>query len=419
MTPPDSIPTIEELTVKNYRVLRNLELKNLTPFTVFLGPNGSGKSTIFDVFAFLSECFQSGLVKAWEKRGRFKSLRSHGVSKDEPIEIEIKYREKKGDTLITYHLSIAENAEGKPVVSKEWLQWRRNKRYGIPYRILNYQNGDGYISIGDNPEEKDEKIYQKLSSPDTLAVSTLGLFEKHPRVSALRKFITDWHLCYLSVNATRKIPEAGAQERLSDSGDNLANVIQYLSETHPQILDDILEKLSRRVPRLESVSSKFLDDGRLCLMLKDSPFTEQTLAKYASDGTLRLLAYLVLLHTPALPKMIGIEEPENQLHPKLLRRLAEEFEAASASTQIFITTHSPYFVNGLDPREVRVLFRGEDGFTQSTRIADMKEVVDYINSGSEIGSLWMEGILSAGDPYINPGRPQEPRQTHISDQKFT
>ncbi len=63
------IPRIEYLKVQNYRALRDLELKDITPLTVFVGPNGSGKSTIFDVFAFLSESFTSGLRKAWDKRG--------------------------------------------------------------------------------------------------------------------------------------------------------------------------------------------------------------------------------------------------------------------------------------------------------------------------------------------------------------
>ena len=62
-----SVPRIEELSVKNYRALRDLQLKGLSPLTVFLGPNGSGKSTFFDVFAFLSECFSVGLRKAWDK----------------------------------------------------------------------------------------------------------------------------------------------------------------------------------------------------------------------------------------------------------------------------------------------------------------------------------------------------------------
>ena len=61
-----TVPRIEYLSVKNYRALRALELR-IRPLTVFLGPNGSGKSTIFDVFAFLSECFSLGLRK--EKRG--------------------------------------------------------------------------------------------------------------------------------------------------------------------------------------------------------------------------------------------------------------------------------------------------------------------------------------------------------------
>jgi len=68
--PRHSIPRIEYLRVQNYRALHDLEFKNITPLTVFLGPNGSGKSTIFDVFAFLSECFTVGLRKAWDKRGR-------------------------------------------------------------------------------------------------------------------------------------------------------------------------------------------------------------------------------------------------------------------------------------------------------------------------------------------------------------
>lgn len=95
-------PRIEYLRVKNYRALRDIELKSLTPLSVFVGPNGSGKSTIFDVFAFLSESFSSGLRKAWDKRGRFKELRSRGETG--PITFEVKYRENTRTPLITYHL---------------------------------------------------------------------------------------------------------------------------------------------------------------------------------------------------------------------------------------------------------------------------------------------------------------------------
>ena len=93
------IPRIESLSVKNYRALRKVELGSLTPMTVLLGPNGSGKSTIFDVFNFLSECFQFGLRHAWDRRGRGKELKTRGETG--PIVFDLKYRESPHMPLIT------------------------------------------------------------------------------------------------------------------------------------------------------------------------------------------------------------------------------------------------------------------------------------------------------------------------------
>src|SRR5215471_12607725 len=123
MPQPTTEPArIEQLGVQNYRALRLIELKDITPLTVLLGPNGSGKSTVFDVFNFLSECFQFGLRHAWDRRGRAKELRTRGQSG--PVTIEVKYRERPRSPLITYHLAIDE-ARGKPVVVEEWLRWKR------------------------------------------------------------------------------------------------------------------------------------------------------------------------------------------------------------------------------------------------------------------------------------------------------
>ncbi len=172
------------------------------------------------MFAFLSECFTLGLRKAWDKRVRFRELRTRGA--DGPIIIEIKYRENSNSPLITYHLSITEDNKG-PCVAEEWLQWRRGQ-HGKPFKFLDFKEGDGQAITGDMPDEKDKRDYEKLESREFIAVSTLGQFAKHPRVSALRRFITGWYLSYLSADNTRSIPEAGAQERLSPSGDNLPNV---------------------------------------------------------------------------------------------------------------------------------------------------------------------------------------------------
>ncbi len=396
-------PRIEYLKVQNFRALREVEFKDLTPLTVLLGPNGSGKSTVFDVFAFLAECFELGLRRAWDKRGRAKELKTRGA--DGPVSIEIKYREP-GFPLITYHLAVDER-NGAPVVMEEWLRWKRGS-HGQPFRFLDYKEGQGQAVSGEAPDEQEKRIQIPLKSADLLAVNALGQFAEHPRVAALREFITGWYVSYLSADSARGQPEAGPQERLSKTGDNLANVIQYLAEQHGNRLEQVFEVLRRRVPRIERVLAETMLDGRLLLQIKDAPFSQPVLARFASDGTLKMLAYLVLLHDPAPPAFIGIEEPENFLHPRLLPELAEECRKATGHTQLLVTTHSPFFLNALRPEEVRVLWRDEQGYTQTQRAADLTGVPEFVASGALLGQLWMEGQLGVGDPLVNQGAPSRP-----------
>jgi predicted ATPase len=396
-----SIPHIEALHVKNYRALHDLKLRGITPLTVFLGPNGSGKSTIFDVFAFLSECFSVGLRKAWDKRGRFKDLRTRGSTG--PIEIELGYRESRDSRLITYHLTIDEDTTG-PFVAQEWMQW--DDRQGKPFRFLDFKNGEGLVVTGDQPDENEKRIHEILTSSDVLAVNTLGQLAKHPRISALRRFISGWYLSYLTADSSRGVPEAGPQERLSETGDNLPNVIQYLKEQQESRLAEILKTLSERVPRLERVESHFMPDGRLLLQIKDAPFEQPILAKFASDGTLKMLAYLTLLYDPSPPELIGIEEPENHLHPRLLPELAEECRMATERTQLMVTSHSPFFVDGLRPEELWVLYRDESGYTQARKASDMKGIPEFVKEGASLGQLWMEGYFEVGDPLTASGGPK-------------
>ena len=398
---PPEPPRVQRLKVRNFRALREVEIRNLTPMTVLLGSNGSGKSTVFDVFAFLSECFASGLRGAWDRRGRAGGIRTRDA--EGPMTIELQYRERPKLPLITYHLEVDER-RGAPVVVHEWLRWKRG-RTGKPFHFLDYRNGLGRATSGEAPDAEDETREIPLKSPDLLAVNALGQFREHPRVAALRDFITGWHVSYLSADSARGQPEAGPQERLTTTGDNLPNVVQYLSEQHPSRLDAIFETLRERVPRIEGVQAEPMPDGRLLLQIKDAPFSHPVLSRFASDGTLKMLAYLVLLHDPEPPPFIGIEEPENFLHPRLLPDLAEECRAACERTQLMATTHSPFFLNALGPEEVRVLWRDEAGHTQVQRVADLDRVRAFVEEGALLGDLWMEGQFGVGDPLTRHGAP--------------
>ena len=378
----------------------------LTSLTVLIGPNGSGKSTIFDVFSFLSDCFQLGLRHACETRGRLREMRSRGSAG--PIAFELKYRERPQSPLMTYHLSIDEGARG-PEVIDEWLDWG-GEGEDKPFRLLDFHRGVGRAVSGDAPHAITQGKDMTLRSGELLAVNTLGQLSEYPRVATLREFMSDWYISHLSVDSTRELLEARSQERLSRGGENLPNVIQYLKENHPKTLDQIYEAMRARIPRLERVETERGLDGRLQLHVKDAPFEQPVLSRFASEGTLKLLSYLTLLYAPNLPSLMGIEEPENFLHPRLLTALAEECRAASERSQLLMTSHSPFLLNAMRAEDVRLLYRDEGGFAQLVRVSDLQGVPELVRGGGSLGYLWMEGHFGVGDPLVNHGSPRARRR---------
>ncbi|MSP14571.1 MAG: ATPase [Chloroflexi bacterium] len=392
-------PRIESLTVKNYRVLQNVQFKDLTPLAVFIGPNGSGKSTVLDVFAFLSENMREGLRPAWDRRGRFKEMRSRGATG--PITIQLKYREALGQPVITYQLEIDEDQQG-PFVSSEWLQWRPGTA-GKPVRFLEFARGAGYVIAGEKPSSADQGATERFDARDTVAVSVLGRLAAYPRIGVLRRFITAWYLSHISTGELRTVPETKSQERLSVTGDNLPNVIQHFQEQYPQQWDQILQILKLRVPQLTNVILDQLAPGRLLLQIKDAPFAEPIPVQFVSEGLLQLLAHLILLCNPEAPPLIGIEEPENHIAQHLLAELAEIYRSATRRTQLLITTHSPFFVNGLAPEEVWALSRNSQGYTQARRAAEMLGIKESMAEGAQLGYLWTEGHFQNGTTTLKPG----------------
>ncbi len=395
------MPHISSFLIENFRALRRVEFKDLQPLNVLLGPNGCGKSTVFDAFQFIADCLQTNVRKALEARGRFGEVRSRGAHGS--IAFTVKYRESdfgaRGGAvqpLITYHLAIDE-VDGQPIVSKEYCRWTRKVgTAGRPFDFLRMERGEGSVVTGEMPETDDHREPVRMESPDTLAIKAFGQLATNPRVASLRRFIEGWFLSYLIPDQARQIPPAGAEEHLSRTGENLPNVIQYLNERHPKALGSILHKVSQRIPGLAQVDHQETIDGRVALRFRDGPWQDPFLARYVSDGTIKMLAYLVLLNDPEPPPLLGVEEPENGLHPKLLEVLAEEFRAharggeGSRPTQVFVSSHSPYFINALRPEELWVMQRERDGYAAVSRADTIRGVTEFCQEGARLGSLWYE-----------------------------
>ena len=384
------VPHIESLRIRNYRVLRDVHFADLLALTFLIGPNGAGKSTTIDVFAFLSECFTFGLPSAWNRRGGMSGIRSRGATG--PVQFEIQYTETRTGPTLAYRIAIDER-DGRPVVAREQLDWMADSARP-PFPILRYENGCGSVAPGDVPCDDVERREQQLASPDLLAASALGKFQEHPRLAALRTYLSGWFISGLDVAQIRRHTDGGPDAALSPSGANLSNVVRHLQESNPAGLATVLDALAYRVPHVESVHVDVRPDGRNVLMIQEAGADRPLSAEFVSDGTLKLLAQLVMLRHPAPPPLITIEEPEYLVQPALWRELGEDYLETTVRTQLFVTSNAPSLIDSLAAEQVRVFARGEDGFARVRTASEIAGILDHVEFGGLLGTAWCQNLFS-------------------------
>ncbi len=418
---------LEGFRVRNFGVLKDVTLgrlwnqrriEALTPMTAVIGKNGVGKSALFDAFGFLADALKSDVEEACDARGRggFERMRTQGATA--PIEFDVYYREHGNARPITYQIAIDADKFGRPYVLRERLRQRRKgQKRGQPFSFLMLNEGIGIVWKGEQvrnkndedtedvtlflqsikAEESSETEIIELEDRRKLGIATLGALKQHPRISAFRRFIEGWYLSYFTPDAARSLPLAGPQQHLNIHGDNLGNVVQFMAREHPQRFRMILKKIADKIPGVNQIDTERTNDGRLLLRFNDTGFQDPFYAQQMSDGTLKVFAYLLLLEDPTPPPFLCIEEPENGLYHKLLETLATEFREHATGhkggSQVFITTHQPYFVNALEPKEVWILEKGEDGFSKIHRASEDSLVNNLVEEGLPLGGLWYSDYL--------------------------
>lgn len=423
---------IEGFRIKNFRSLKDVTLgrvrsvqnqllpEPLTPLTAVIGKNGVGKSTLFDAFGFLADCLKLGVEEACDVRARggFVNLLSKG--QQGPIEFWVNYKQKGNARPITYELAIGLDKFERPYVCRERLRQRRKgQNRGRPFSFLFLDSGKGVVwkneeegreidvESFDNDiekamqaifaEEPNETELVELEDNRQLGIATLGSLKQHPRISAFRKFIEGWYLSYFTPDAARSLPLAGPQRHLNIHGDNLGNVVQFMEREYPKQFQLVLDSIAQKIPGINKIRTEKTTDSRLLIQFNDKGFNDPFYAQQMSDGTLKFFTYLLLLEDPSPPPFLCIEEPENGLYHKLLESLADAFRehatGLKGSSQVFVTTHQPYFVDSLNPEEVWILEKGADGFSTVRRASDDVLVKNLVKEGMPLGGLWFSDYL--------------------------
>ena len=392
--------SISRIFIKNYRVFRDTKFEGLSPLSVVIGANGTGKSTLFDIFSFLKDALAGNVHSATVKRGGFRELKSRGGCG--PIQISVLYVGSRKQNLF-YSLTLTED-NGRTVIEFESLdsstdfQFEEGQAHGGKEKFIHFVRGQGIATKWSKGKPDGEVIPYELDDPSTLAIKALGQIRDFPLVIELRSLIESWYVSNFHIADARASAEAGYAEHLSTLGDNVAQVAHYLHENHPRQFRKVLEAMRDRVPGVDEVEAKVTEDGRLVLRFKDGSFKDPFIARHVSDGTIKMFAYLVLLHDPKPHPLIAVEEPENQLYPDMLGLLTEEFrDYARRGGQAFVSTHSPDFLNGANLNEVYWLEKVK-GFSRVRLASDNPLLRDLFDAGDPPGALWKRRLFGSVDP---------------------
>jgi predicted ATPase len=190
--------------------------------------------------------------------------------------------------------------------------------------------------------------------------------------------------------------------QVGGDGSNLAAVLDRLRDTHPEKFEDLNSEFHRWLPEFDRVLFDIPDKGKKSFLVRTTVGHHQLPASELSQGVLFALAFLTLAYLPEPPYIVGFEEPDRGIHPRLLRdirdamyRLAfpENYGEKRKPVQVIATTHSPYLLDFYKEQPEQIVISHKDKLgVHFERLAD-KPHLNEILAGAPLGDIWLTGVL--------------------------
>ena len=339
---------LRTLRADRYRSLRDGKIE-LGDLNLFIGANAAGKSTILDALRFLSEGVRSRDFRApVYARGGIVHLAWKGEDAGK-VDLEIVLED--GD--VRYEWSLRLLRHGYDFQVEEDVRVLRPQL--TPAQVLQARNGEGWWWSG---EEK--KTVTLKQAPTSCALAAAAADASFP-ARDIADFVGRWG--FFDPNPFLLRRDWGGLEsgRLDAYGRNLGETLYALDESSRGRVIDATRAI---VGLPENIEPRTSQDGDRFYFVQSEPDLRHSVHQMgASSGTLRMLALMTALVAAPETNLIGIEEPENNIHPAALSSLVEHLRRARDRVQIVVTTHSPLLLDFLDePEAVRVVRRdGADG----------------------------------------------------------
>ena len=425
-------PILQFIESRNYKNLSLSQPVELEKLNIFIGSNGSGKSNFISCLKFLKDCLTtipdesrgvSSFEDAVSKMGADRILDN---TVESPAVINFAYcfsqllsneqLPEKFSTMLTLSLFV-DRKKNKVIISHEFLcsgEYLNSPPFYY-YKFHDREIGKGAVSVYNLPGQNSGTHFEGL---DNIPTNSLGLTilprlledsqyspDNIPAYRTRRdlvEFISQWQFYNannMELNQIRTSePKIGGSDiHLSISGDNLPLVLDNLIEQDIDFEDSINQAMKSILPKTRRLRP--IRSGRLSLTVEW--YFEDTKEPFylseMSDGTVRMLCWATILHSPLLPSLLVIDEPELGLHVSWMPILAEWIKQASRKTQIIITTHSPDLLDHFtDCLENVYCFYSEDKTHFSMKTLSQEMLDEKLKEGWELGDLYRVGDPTVG-----------------------
>lgn len=384
---------IKHIWIEHYKSLSHVNLA-LKDISVLVGSNSTGKSNFIDSIAFLRDCAVHGLDHAVSERHGIDSIIQWSPTRPYNLELVARYETSYGSGHYSLKLS---SKTRQPVILEEFGAWKDTDQ-DFETRFVRYKNGVSFET--DDPRKTaDLNRYNRRPQEDELFVSALRLL---PPIGAMLPFrhlhraISDFRIYNIYPNTIRSPQKSSNEQELSSSGDNLNSVLKQMvsskSASSRAKYQEILSSMAKIIPNLDRVLVRYVS-GLLWPIFEvreSGGRGHQFNVSQISDGALRFLGLLTALYQPHPPRVIAIEEPEQNIHPGALSLLAEAFKDISEEIQVITTTHSPHMLDFFDVKNI-----------YATEYAQGKTVIGRISRHQR--EAISERLLTAGEVMTAQG----------------
>lgn len=368
---------LTRLAADRYRSLQSVTV-DIDALNVFIGANASGKSNLLDALRFLSTALRDrDFERAVRERGGLLAL----AWKGEPAaDVRLTTSFSHDERLFEWTVTLRTPGRGWEFSVDETVTEKREGQ--APVVLLSAEKG-----VGTWWSQEGGRQVPLAQAGTACALAAAAADASFP-AREVAEFVRGWSFFDPNPDLMRRSARLDDDVRLDPFGRNLAARLDALRESSPELLEEILAATKGMLGVPDSIDLRETDDGRVYFVQKEAGLEFPVHQVGTSSGTLRLLALLVGLIGEPESGLVGIEEPENHVHPSALMAFAAEVRRASERLQVLVTTHSPLFVDALDDPAAVVLVRRTSDGTQVTREEQPEAVRRALEeSGFALGEL--------------------------------